>query len=203
LQLEEVIKELKSDIWGVGQTLKKKKLIVIHVQCIFIMCLSDQLGSTVDKHSNDLTLYLSFSFQDDNHMPQDDLDDAGALDLDFKDSEYKMPPMLFKKHHHSKYKRRKMSTNLDSESVTSQPGEGNAVKSEVLSEAGGQKGVIEGSSESETAALIGDAVPIISADGSVSFYTGSQDGQDESSFGQVPVCQVNYFDYNSTFSLIT
>ncbi|XP_060597542.1 zinc finger protein ZFAT-like [Ruditapes philippinarum] len=144
-----------------------------------------------------LSEYLDFTVKDglttdpdDNHMPQDDLDDAGALDLDFKDSEYKMPPMLFKKHHHGKYKRRKISTDLDAESVTSQPGEGNAVKSEVLSEAGGQKGVIEGSSESENAALIGDAVPIISADGNVSFYTGSQDGQDESSFGQVPVCQV-------------
>lgn len=33
---------------------------------------------------------------DDNDLPQDDLDDAGALDLDYADTEFKMPQSLKK-----------------------------------------------------------------------------------------------------------
>lgn len=38
-------------------------------------------------------MYIS----DDNHMPQDDLEDAGALDLDHNDTEYKLPYLPLKK----------------------------------------------------------------------------------------------------------
>ena len=120
--------------------------------------------------------------QDDNHMPQDDLDDAGALDLDLKDAEYKVPNVLSKKHESNKYKRRKLYGDTDSSQSN---GDGLAVdasvvKSEVLSESDGHDIKIEGSSITGSSTLMENP----EQDNDDSFLTSGADGQ-------TPVCQVN------------
>ncbi|XP_045192490.2 zinc finger protein ZFAT-like [Mercenaria mercenaria] len=145
---------------------------------------------------------------DDNHMPQDDIDDAGALDLDSKDFEYKVPNLPFKKHDPSKYKRRKLeNTDESSNNAASLPLDGNeadlqtVVKSEGGVNCEGQPSEGQGqinedpaavSSESETVTLVGNAVPVTSADRNETFVTGTDEGHSviARSVGQIPVCQV-------------
>lgn len=55
-------------------------------------------------------------------MPQDDVEDAGALDLDYKDAEYKVPSIPFKKY--DRYRKRK-----DGEEATS-PSDGTVANNE-------------------------------------------------------------------------
>lgn len=75
-----------------------------------------------------LSEYVDFSVKegltadpDDNHMPQDDIEDDGALDLDTKDSEYKLPYIPPKRHDPYKYKRR-LKAELRGESSSSNDG---------------------------------------------------------------------------------
>lgn len=45
---------------------------------------------------NQSEIITSVNVIDDNDLPQDDLEDVGALDLDYMDTEFKMPQSLKK-----------------------------------------------------------------------------------------------------------
>lgn len=109
---------------------------------------------------------------DDNHMPQDDMEDAGALDLDTRDVEFKVPNMPFRKH--DKNKRRKL-----------EDGQVDRSSSESIASSSGNVDVkIEGQGQSE-----GQGMDDNGGSTGSDVKTGGQVGDSESDI-PVPVCQV-------------